>query len=140
MKVLAEKLKENNLKVTPQRLAIYSFLKNTNKHPSAETIYNELRENYPTMSLATVYKTVASLKEAKLIQELNVGEDSFRYDAETKFHSHIICVECNEVFDFNSPNLLNNIKEEITEQMDFALLYEQVYFYGVCKDCKNKKH
>lgn len=137
MITLTEKLKANNLKVTPQRLAIYSLLSKTDKHPSAETIYNELKETYPTMSLATVYKTLSSLKLANLIQELNVGEDSFRYDANTEFHTHIICTKCNRVFDFHSPHLLENIKKDIESKTDFNILHEQVYFFGTCKDCKN---
>lgn len=137
MIVLTERLKSNNLKVTPQRLAIYSLLSKTYKHPSAETIYNELKETYPTMSLATVYKTLSSLKLVNLIQELNVGEDSYRYDANTNSHPHIICIKCNNIFDFHSINVIEDVKKDIEEKTEFELLYEQVYFYGICKECKN---
>ena len=60
--------KEKKLKLTPQRLAVYQFLKNTNEHPSAENIYKALHEAYPTMSLATVYKTLKTLVEIGLVQ------------------------------------------------------------------------
>ena len=72
--------KEKKLKLTPQRLAVYQYLKSTSEHPSAETIYKSLQPNYPTMSLATVYKTLKTLVEIGLVQELNVGEGNFRYD------------------------------------------------------------
>ena len=85
MNTLAANLKQNHLKVTPQRLSIYSYLTNTTAHPSVETIYNDLKEEHPSLSLATVYKTVASLRDAHLVTEFNVGEDSHRYDANTSF-------------------------------------------------------
>ena len=74
MNTLAANLKQNHLKVTPQRLAIYSYLINTTAHPSVETIYNDLKEEHPSLSLATVYKTVASLRDAHLVTEFNVTD------------------------------------------------------------------
>jgi Fur family peroxide stress response transcriptional regulator len=81
MENLALLFKEKNLKLTPQRYAIYKYLVSTKSHPSAEMIYEKLIPDYPTMSLATVYKTVKTLIEIELVQELNVGEDNFRFDA-----------------------------------------------------------
>ena len=74
-------LRERGFKVTPQRLAVYNALAHTTEHPSAETLYQELLPDYPTMSLATVYKSLNILCAVGIVQELNVGEDSFRYDA-----------------------------------------------------------
>lgn len=90
MKNLVEVLKSHNLKATPQRIAIYDMLCSTVEHPTADTIYKALSSNYPSMSLATVYKTLDALSNANLIQILNVGEDSFRYDANVKSHPHAI--------------------------------------------------
>lgn len=137
MPTMSELLKSSNLKVTPQRLAIFGFLLNTTSHPSAEIIYNHLKSDYPSMSLATIYKTLASLKEAKLIQELNVGEDSYRYDANTDFHPHLVCSDCNEVYDYFSHDLLKDVKAKIEDATGFDIQGEQVYFYGICKNCKN---
>ena len=135
MKDLADLLKSKGLKVTPQRLAIFHVLSNTTKHPSAETIYNSLQETYPTMSLATVYKTLDSFKINHLIQEINVGEDSFRYDFTTKSHPHIICTKCKGVFDMDS-KYLKNVRSHISKETDFILTGEQLYFYGVCPKCQ----
>ncbi len=136
MKILAEKLKQYNLKVTPQRLAIFGMLNSTDKHPSAETIYRTLEPNHPSLSLATVYKTLDTLKKAKLIQEINVGEDSFRYDANNSPHAHIICVECKEVFDLPKLDIIDTIKNELVNKTDFIILNEQLFFYGMCKNCQ----
>ena len=89
--------KEKKLKLTPQRLAVYQYLKGTLEHPSAETIYKALQPNYPTVSLATVYKTLKTLVEIGLVQELNVGEGNFRYDANYHEHAHVQCVNCGKV-------------------------------------------
>lgn len=138
MKELAQQLKEKNLKVTPQRLAIFQMLSNTVEHPSAETIYKALETTHPTMSLATVYKTLDALKKASLIQELNVGEDCFRYDARTHSHPHLICVSCCKVVDMDSI-YLNDIRERVEKNSDFYILDEKIYFYGVCPNCKESK-
>lgn len=128
-------LKSKGLKVTPQRLAIFNVLSHTTCHPSAETIYNALQETFPTMSLATVYKTLDCFKKNNLVQELNVGEDSFRYDVTVDSHPHLICVECHEVSDMESKILLN-IREQVSTETKFKLITEQLYFYGVCPDCQ----
>lgn len=135
----AERLRQQNLKVTPQRLAIFHMLTHTDEHPSAETIYNSLRETHPTMSLATVYKTLDALVKSSLVQQLNVGEDSYRYDATTEVHPHIICTSCRQVFDLE-PGSLPNLGQQVASMTGFSVSHEQLYFYGTCPDCQNKKH
>lgn len=127
--------KEKKLKLTPQRLAVYQYLKSTNEHPSAETIYNALQATYPTMSLATVYKSLKTLVEVNLVQELNVGEGNFRYDANCFEHCHIQCVKCGKVedlMDLPLPNL-NALVEENTE---YKVHWNKIFFYGLCKECQ----
>ena len=128
-------LKSKGLKVTPQRLAIFNVLHNTTCHPSAETIYNALQETHPTMSLATVYETLDCFKKNNLVQELNVGEDSFRYDVFIGSHPHLICLECHKVSDLES-KVLQNIRDQVAAETKFKLANEQLYFYGVCPDCQ----
>ncbi|MDR1066597.1 MAG: transcriptional repressor [Clostridiales bacterium] len=137
MNTLVEDLKKHRLKVTPQRLAIYEMLSNTRQHPSAESIYRALCETHPSMSLATVYKTLDTLKNTGLIQEINVGEDSFRYDANRRPHPHIICVSCHSVHDLPMFDALERLREEARAVTDFEELTEQLYFYGICPMCQN---
>ncbi len=132
----AENLKANKLKVTPQRLAIYTYLLNTTAHPTVETIYNDLKEDFPTMSLATVYKTVASLRDVHLVKEFNVSEDSNRYDANVDFHSHVICTKCHSVSDyFGDIDISENI-DEIQKMSGFKINAYDVNFYGLCEKCQ----
>lgn len=138
MNKLAENLKANKLKVTPQRLAIYNYLMNTTNHPTVETIYNDLREDFPAMSLATVYKTVASLRDVHLVKEFNVSEDSNRYDANTDIHSHVICTKCHSVTDyFDNIDLKEHIKE-LENMSGYSIKAYEINFYGLCDKCKNE--
>ena len=140
-KNITELLRSNNFKVTPQRLAVYEVLANTKEHPNAEMIFNSLQETYPTMSLATVYKTIDILHELGLVQILNAGEDSFRYDADVSDHAHLRCLECGrveDVFDLDTTRFTG----EIQESTNYRLVGQQFYFYGVCPACQqeSEKH
>lgn len=138
MQQLAETLKSKNLKVTPQRLAIYNMLYNSTEHPTADVIYNALQETHPTMSLATVYKTIDALKKSNLIIELKTNGDSFRYDANVAEHPHGICDECGEVFDIFTENL-SGIINQVQPDTDFTIRTHHVYFSGICKNCQTNQ-
>ncbi len=135
MDQITSMLKAKNLKVTPQRLAIFNVLCNTVEHPSAESIYNALQETHPTMSLATIYKTLDTLKKANLIQELNVGEDRFRYDAIIHNHPHMICNHCGQVYDLHTL-VVDQLIGQLQKETDFTIESEKIFLYGTCSDCK----
>ena len=137
MNQLSENLKANKLKVTPQRLAIYTYLMETKSHPTVETIYNDLKNDFPTMSLATVYKTVASLRDVHLVKEFNVSEDSNRYDADTSTHSHVICTKCHNVTDYFGKIDLENTIDDLEKLSEFKINSYDINFYGICDKCKN---
>lgn len=131
-------LREQGFKATPQRLAVYEALAKDCSHPNAEILYNMLKEKYPTMSLATVYKTMDIFSEIGLIQVLNVGEDSFRYDAETDCHPHVRCVSCNRVDDVFAIDD-NELMREIARKTGYQLTGRQLYFFGKCRACQEKE-
>lgn len=132
---LASILKEHHLKVTPQRLSIFKMLRHTKAHPSAETIYQSLIQEHPTMSLATVYKTLDTFVQHGLIQQLNLGEDSYRYDADTTPHSHLQCTQCKTVVDLPLLDKVHELRSEVQEYTGYELSSEQLYFYGKCPKC-----
>ena len=136
MKTIAEKLKASGLKVTQQRMAIFKTLTLTKEHPSAETIYKVLSGEYPSMSLATVYKTMYTLKVAGLVKEINTGEDYFRYDANVEPHPHATCNVCHKVVDIEGIEVPAGIRAQAEEKSGFSLNEERVYFFGVCAECK----
>jgi Fur family peroxide stress response transcriptional regulator len=121
--------------VTPQRLAIYNVLYNTTEHPSAEKIYHALQATHPTMSLATVYKTLDTFIKSNLVQELNTGDDYIRYDAQIQEHPHAICNACGKVQDLDV-HLLDGLLARIQQETDYDIQYQKIYFYGRCPQCK----
>lgn len=129
--------KSKGLKLTPQRIAVYEYLLGTKKHPSAEIIYAALIEKFPTMSLATVYKSLKTLCKVNLIQELNLGEGNFRYDAIIEDHAHFQCTRCNVVFDLmNVPT--DKVMDAVSLNQDFHIESSKLYFYGTCMECNQK--
>lgn len=131
-------LRENGYKVTPQRLAVYETLAATHEHPSAEMLYKTLRPKYPSMSFATVYKTVEILNRLHVIQIINTGEDSFRYDADISDHHHVQCTCCGKVEDLFNVDY-SGIMAQAEKKSGYKLSGHQFYFYGVCENCR-KKH
>lgn len=127
--------KQKKLKLTPQRIAVYKFLKSTIEHPSAEVIYKALQTDYPTMSLATVYKALKTLIEVNLVQEINVGEGNFRYDGNMSSHPHIQCLNCGKVDDISGISF-SKLNDEIKPYTNYEIIENRVYFYGVCPECK----
>ena len=89
------------------------------------------------MSFATVYKTVEILQKINVIQILNTGEDSMRYDADTSIHHHIQCMECNRVDDLDDLDSLALVKD--AERLSgYEIVGHQFYFFGVCPECRKK--
>jgi Fur family peroxide stress response transcriptional regulator len=129
--------KSKGLKLTPQRIAVYEYLLGTRNHPSAEVIYSALIEKFPTMSLATVYKSLKTLCKVNLIQELNLGEGNFRYDAIIEDHAHFQCNCCNVVIDLmNVPT--DKVMDTVSKNQDFLIESSKLYFYGTCMECQKK--
>lgn len=131
-------LRERGFKVTPQRLAVYNVLSHTTAHPNAEMLYRELQPYYPTMSLATVYKTLSILCEVGLAQELNVSEDAFRYDANTQPHPHVRCTCCGRVDDIMDLST-DSLEEQAASETGYQIEAHQYYFFGVCPSCQGQK-
>lgn len=137
MDKLTNIFREKNLKLTPQRYAIYKYLKSTKSHPSAEMIYDAIKADFPTMSLATVYKTVRTLIELGLVQEINVGEDNFRFDANVDNHPHIVCITCGKVDDIEDA-AFEHLNQDVENFTNYKVSTHKLYFYGVCPECQKE--
>ena len=129
--------REKKLKLTPQRIAVYKYLMGTKEHPSAEIIYKALQKDYPTMSLATVYKALKTLVEVNLIQEINVGEGNFRYDGNSSEHCHIQCLHCGRVDDLEEMDS-KSLNEKAETHSKYKIVSNKIYFYGICEDCQGE--
>ena len=132
-------LKQHNLKVTPQRVAILEYVLNSFSHPTADTIYQGMVESYPSMSLATVYKTLDTLRNQGVIVELNLGEDSNRYDANKAPHAHFKCISCNAVIDICLNGVIEHIGEEVAREYGVSVLDQRMFLFGKCPKCLDEK-
>jgi len=121
--------------MTPQRMAVLEELLRTDSHPSVEEIYRELRPLYPMMSLATVYKTVAILKELGEVIELEFSDGRNRYDAHThQPHAHLVCRRCDRIED-HPIDELDQLMASAAAHSSYRLLSMRLDFYGICAKC-----
>jgi Fur family peroxide stress response transcriptional regulator len=124
------------IKLTPQRIAILECLEGNTKHPSAEDIYHKVSGKFPTMSLATVYNTLDTLKKLGKLSELKVDADKKRFDPNIKPHHHLICLKCRKVhdihIDFDPP-----IPQK--QKKGFRITGNHIEFYGICRDCNGRR-
>lgn len=128
-------LTERGLRVTHQRLAIYECLVTSEEHPSAEDIYEALRERVPGLSLATVYKTLNVLVEMGLALKLGFGDDVNRYEGNPEPHINLVCVRCKKFVDRDEERLLA-IAETLRAESGFTLFSQRHEIYGLCPECQ----
>jgi Fur family transcriptional regulator, peroxide stress response regulator len=136
---MTRKLKEADHRITPQRLAILKALVESPSHPSVENIYDQVRINFPTTSLATVYKTITVLKEIDEVLELEFSNGPNRYDANKPYpHPHLICLRCRKVLD---PDLssLTEVTRKLSAETGFEIITHRLDFYGICPECRDKE-
>ena len=133
---LLEKLRARGSRITSHRLAMLELLAVSEGHPSAAQIFNTLRLQFPTISLATVYKTLAVLKEEGEVLEINLQLEA-RYDGNKPYsHPHLICSSCGKIIDGEELSGFANASKEIMDLYGFEVAQSQIVFYGKCKDCR----
>jgi len=135
---IIQTLRNKGYKATPQRIAICKFTLLNREHPSVQRIYNEVKKTHPTVSLATVYKTLQILRESGLIQELDFPCDQTRYDPYLEPHINLICSRCGEIQDLADPIAQELIKRVVTVTK-FIPTSQRLDIYGVCEKCSSKK-
>lgn len=105
MTSIIEQLKEKDLKVTPQRVAIYEAVVHLKNHPTAEKVIEHIKMSHPNISVATVYKVLDSLVEKQLLKKVKNEKDVMRYEALTKHHHHLYCAASERIEDYEDPEL-----------------------------------
>lgn len=119
-----------------QREAIYRFLMTRHDHPTAEIIYQHVKQTYPRISLGTVYRNLSLLEETGLVQKVPSDDSKDHYDADVSSHPHFICTACHQVIDLEMDDLsfLNTLANQGFNGM---ILKNQLSFYGFCPECKH---
>ena len=133
---MLRKLKETGYRITPQRLAILKILAESKGHPSAEEIYALVKGDFPTTSMATVYKTITVLKSLGEVLELEFSSAYNRYDGNRPSpHPHLICIKCKRIVD---PDLggIAEMTQKLTSETGYRIISHRMDFYGLCPDCQ----
>jgi len=130
---ILELLKEKNLKATPQRLAILNLL-NGHTHPTIEEIYDEIKKIFPSISLATIYKNINTLKDAKIVTELNPG-GKLKYDINISPHFHGVCKNCGKIVDYYDESLMKECIKNIEDKTSQKIFGIDITVYILCDDC-----
>ena len=139
MKELIARLREREGRVTPQRLAVIRALLNNDNHPSAEDIYRELKPQFPTMSFATVYKTIDKLKALREVLELQFRDGSNRYDGMRPTpHTHVGCTRCGKIVDLDVDPPTEAVVSAARD-LGFHLMGMRFDLYGTCAECLRER-
>lgn len=127
-------LKEHDIKVTPQRIVILRYLDTHHTHPSADTIYEDLKRDNPSLSKTTIYNSLDMLKKHGLVKALRPGS-TVRYDYNVDRHHHFWCRGCGKIMDIRGD-------DPCWEDMvgsDHRVEEVHVYLKGVCAACLKKE-
>ncbi|RME85800.1 MAG: transcriptional repressor [Caldilineae bacterium] len=132
---MTEALRRANYRVTPQRLAICKLLASSKSHPSPAEVYEHIRRQYPTISLATVYNTLAVLRDLGEIIEIPGNAGGVRYETDLTPHANLICLRCGSITDLEL-DVFEKVRTEIDAAVPFALQGLRIDAFGVCPRCQ----
>ncbi len=130
-----QQLRERRIAVTPQRLAVMGALRSRRDHPTADHIYQEVRQQLPAISFNTVYKTLEVLCQKGMVIKVNPLHAVARYDGVTGQHAHLICRQCHQIVDLDweaseVPTL------PALELHGFQIEHPSLTFWGLCPGCQ----
>ena len=134
-KLFREKCRENRIKVTDQRLAIYKELSRSFNHPSADKLFKKIRKKFPGISFDTVNRTVLTFAEAGLIRMVEGCGDVRRFDPYMDPHHHLRCIKCHKIIDFRH-RAYDKLEVPKKYLHGFKLLSKKVVLEGLCGKCK----
>lgn len=133
-------LGERGYKLTPQRrAALEVFTENKGKHLSTEDIYVLIKEKYPKIGIATVYRTLQLFEQLGIINRLSFDDGCNRYElaGEEEDHHHLVCLSCGRIQEVQE-DLLGHLEKKIEEKTHFRVVNHRVKFFGYCEKCANK--
>ncbi|WP_251548226.1 Fur family transcriptional regulator [Limosilactobacillus caecicola] len=136
-----KRLKDNHVRLTPQRKIILNYLITHHTHPTVEMILADLRKHDAGISMATVYNTVKLLVDYNLVIELKNGDGSTHYDYFGHPHYHVVCDNCGKITDVNTPEFSAISKElaDVTRRSTgYLVTRSDVEVHGICPDCQYK--
>ena len=130
---LSEILKKHGLRPSPQRLAVFGFLRGSREHPTVDAVFAALRGRIPTLSRTTVYSTMHQLAGRGLVRALHAEDDEMRYDGDVAPHAHFKCRVCGVLYDVPYPQGSSGRFAALPP--GFVADDEQLVYYGTCERC-----
>lgn len=122
-----------------QRNRLLELLRSTSSHPTADWLYEQLKKEFPNLSLGTVYRNLAMLIEQGTVKKIHFGSTFDRFEANTHPHYHLICESCGKIVDLDMP-IHHDLNKQATKRTSFTISHHNIDFFGLCETCKNKSH
>ena len=121
-----------------KRQAIYDALLSSKEHPSAETVYQALKAEYPDLSLGTVYRNIKGMMESGDVICVGNVEGKDRFDANIEPHAHLVCRACGAVMDLDIPGDMAFQCRSLAQQNKIELDLGSLHFEGLCPACRER--
>ena len=129
-----EKCRAHNLKITPQRMAIYRELLNSTEHPTVDAMFQTIKKEFPNISYDTVSRTLLTFAEIGIVDLVEVFGGAKRFDPNVTHHHHLHCVSCGKILDFHNDQYNNlDIPDEVRQ--NFRVFSSRVVLKGICEQC-----
>ena len=137
-KVIA-RLREQGHRLTPQRMAVLKVVTGNKEHLNVEQIYERVKADFPMTSLATIYKTLAVLKEMGAVLEIDLSTDGARYDGSNpRPHPHLICIKCGSITDVDMTGL-DGLPRKVAQKTGYRIVSHRFDFFGICPQCQENE-
>ena len=117
-----------------QRQSILELLRSTETHPTANWLYDKLRNEFPNLSMGNVYRNLSILVEQGLIGRIDFGSTFDRFDANIEQHYHFVCEDCGAIVDLELP-VDNQLNDKVNETTNLKARRHNIQFYGLCGKC-----
>lgn len=132
-------LRRHGYRITPQRVALLRLIANSKDHPSASQFYEVIRRQFPNISQATVYKTLATLLQIGQVFQVDLHGDSHYDGSYPKPHPHLVCTRCGKITD-GEASLAENLLAKLQAGTGYTNLQPQITLYGLCPACQQGSH
>jgi Fur family transcriptional regulator, ferric uptake regulator len=136
---LQTNLHRSGRRLTPQRALIYDALCAMHGHVSADAVYQQVRKVHPSITRATVYRTLAVLRDEGLINGTDLGQGIVQFEVRGDEHHHLICQRCGAIQEIGS-SAFQQLRDSLKKQHGFAARIEHFAVFGVCRACSANNH
>jgi Fur family ferric uptake transcriptional regulator len=131
-------LKEQGLKLTPQRRLIVDVIHDTSVHLTADEIIAQVQARMPEVHKSTIYRTLELLEKNGTVFKSELGDHAVYHHAEEGHHHHLVCSGCGKTIECDE-DLFTTVEESIAEKYGFSVNFKHLVINGICEDCKNRK-